>query len=117
MASNLERLIDAAPAHIYLKDAEGRVLFVNQATATALAQAKEELIGGLDRDHLPPEQMATIRDHDLAVLQSGTPQSFQMKLDFPGGSKTMVDHKFPVTLEDGSTGVGGIAVVVEGSST
>lgn len=113
MESLLERLLEAAPVNIYVVDAEGRILYINEATAACLGRPKAELLGGSDRDLLPPEQVEAIRETDREVLRTGKPVLARIRLDFPTGAKLMIDQKFPLTLPDGSIAVGGIAIALD----
>ena len=113
MDSLLERLLDAAPVNINVVDAEGRILYINEATAACLGRSKAELLGGSDRDLLPPEQFEAIRETDREVLRTGKPARTRIRLDFPTGGKLMIDQKFPLTLPDGSIAVGGIDITLD----
>ncbi len=66
-------VFDSAPSAIYVKDLQGRHLFVNEATATFFGVAKEYWIGMRSREILP-EHLADICDHsDRAVLAAQNP--------------------------------------------
>ena len=68
----LQRVIDAAPAIIHVKDAEGRYRFVNREFERVTALARDQVIGKRDDELFAPELAATVTKHDReALLGSG----------------------------------------------
>jgi PAS domain S-box-containing protein len=112
-AELLERFMDSTDAIIYLKDEDGRFLMVNRRAAEVLKKNKEELIGKKDRDFVPKQQADKFREMDQKVTQSGAPLNYRDTVTLPGGQFTVVDHKFPVSLEGHAHAVGGIAIEVK----
>ncbi len=65
----LQRVIDADPNFIFVKDRESRFVLVNQAVADAYGSTPEELIGKSDADFNPNrEQVENFHRDDLRVI-------------------------------------------------
>lgn len=67
-----ERILDAVPSLIFLKDFDLKFNWVNQATATALGRSKLGIIGLTDGDVLPnPDEASRFVGGDREVLETG----------------------------------------------
>ena len=44
------------------------------------------------------------------MAETGTPMNFKGSVSLPDGQITIVDHKFPVSVEGSPNAVGGIAI-------
>jgi PAS domain S-box-containing protein len=105
----LRALIDNLPDCIYVKDAEGRFLAANLATARLMgAEDPNDLLGKTDADFYPPEQAAEYRGDEQRLLESGQPlvNKNESRLGAAGEWKTVVTTKIP--LLDGQGKVYGI---------
>jgi diguanylate cyclase (GGDEF)-like protein len=68
--------LDAIGAAVYLKDAQGRYVFANEATERALGLTIGSLVGRLDAEMLSPTLAATLRLQDQALgVQPGPVRS------------------------------------------
>jgi PAS domain S-box-containing protein len=67
----LDAIFDSSPVEINLKDKDGRYIRVNKHFEKLFRFKNEDLIGLLTADIVDPELAASIRDHDLSVLNSG----------------------------------------------
>jgi PAS domain S-box-containing protein len=56
------------PGLAWIKDLEGRYVFVNQATVVAAGVAEHEILGRRDAELMPPDQAAACRESDLSAL-------------------------------------------------
>ena len=108
----LRNFIDSSEAVIYLKDAEGRFLMVNEHSAELADTTKEEMIGKTDYDFYSKEDSDMFREMDLSVTETGNPEVFIFNVKSAEGEITVVDHKFPVDVEGSPGAVGGIAIEV-----
>ncbi|MCM5680297.1 GGDEF domain-containing protein [Schlegelella sp. S2-27] len=73
-AALLDALLGAsehAPVGIYVKDAQGRYVFVNPAAARLLGREAEQVLGRTDDELLSPEYAAILRTADQAALAQG----------------------------------------------
>ena len=109
-ANLIQNFIDSSNAFIYLKDGEGRFLMVNRRVAEMLKVSKEEVIGKTDYDFFPKEEADKFRANDRKVAETGTPMNFKGGVSLPDGQITIIDHKFPVSVEGSPNAVGGIAL-------
>jgi len=70
----LKKILDNIPEPVYVKDIEGRKIFLNKAEADLLnAGSVEEVLGKPDSDFYPPDVAEKTRIEDLHVIQSRTP--------------------------------------------
>jgi PAS domain S-box-containing protein len=93
--------MDNSPAIAFIKDAEGRYIYVNKRTDAIYGP--DALIGKTDRDALPAAVADALRFNDRAVLRANAPDQFIEQVPTPDG----VVHdwlvlKFPI--EDGVGG-------------
>ncbi|HEX2333208.1 MAG TPA: PAS domain-containing protein [Burkholderiales bacterium] len=98
------------PNGVFLKDEEGRYLFMNRAgerlagSTGWLGKTDEELIGG--------RVGAEIRDHDRAVLEKDEPRLYDLAFPAPDGMRTLRSVKFPLRDASGRRYVGSITTDV-----
>jgi PAS domain S-box-containing protein len=69
-------ILDHSPAAIFLKDLEGRYIFVNRSCQDAMGRPRSDVLGRSDYDLLPAPLAETYRMNDLKVMESG------MSIDF-----------------------------------
>src|SRR5919197_834598 len=69
----LRTILDATTAVIYLKDAEGRYVFVNRQFQKVFGLAREEVIGKADDEVLPLAVAELLRRDDLQALEGRAP--------------------------------------------
>ena len=73
-ASLLRQIVDAFPGPVIVKEASGRFVFVNEATARLYGRTAEELVGlDIDASRLLPEHIAAAKSADANVLAGGPP--------------------------------------------
>jgi PAS domain S-box-containing protein len=95
----LRTILDATTALIYLKDAEGRYLFVNQQFQRVFGLRREDVLGRADEEVLPPEVAEALRTTDAQVLRARTPQELEETVPEADGPHTFLSLKFPL-LDD-----------------
>jgi len=104
--------MDNLPAVAFLKDADGRLRYINQAYVSAFAVDRESALGRSAQGWLSKETLAQNRVNDEKVLIKGTPiEVTEIVRNAAGEEREWSVLKFPVRLEDGSH-VGGIALDV-----
>jgi len=107
----MKAFFDNTDAYLYIKDADGRFLFVNKAGAAALGMSEAECIGKTAYDVIPKHQAdeETRLERDARVK----PMTITKLATLPTGERTLYDHKFPIPLPDRSgVGIGGIVLDV-----
>jgi PAS domain S-box-containing protein len=70
-------VIDATPDAIFVKDLDGRYVVANEAAARFLGRTPAEVVGKNDFELYPEETARRFVQDDKAVLESGTPMSFE----------------------------------------
>jgi PAS domain S-box-containing protein len=98
----LRTILDATTAVIYLKDADGRYVFVNRQFQEVFGLRREQVIGKLDAEVLPPDVAETLRRDDLLVLGSRAPQELEETIPASDGAHTYISLKFPLAEERGA---------------
>ena len=105
------RFMQNLPGLAWLKDLNGRYLFVNQATEHLLGRPAEEICGRTDHELFPPEAAADFCKHDQEALNSPSGIETVETFHGPNGVCTVLVSKFPVPGADGQPPlIGGIAI-------
>ena len=73
----LETLIESTADFIYMKDRDGRYVFVNPAAAQSVGKSVEEIIGKDDRALFPEEHARHIMEKDRQIMASGISEVFE----------------------------------------
>lgn len=111
-AALMQSFFDSADAFFYIKDADGRFLLVNRAAAKALKLSEADCIGKTAFDLLPKEEAERTTRMDRRVADTGQPVNFKDVVDLPGGPRTLLDHKFPISVEGHPGATAGIVIDV-----
>ena len=108
----LSDLIENSNLVIYVKDREGRHQLVNRAFEELSQRKRENIIGLTAPEIFPGTDGEPFRPNDLAVLASGTLQTFEETLTSPDGkTQTFLSTKFPVRDAAGAiTGLCGMSL-------
>jgi formate hydrogenlyase transcriptional activator len=107
---SLSAILDHSPNPTYLKDPEGRYLYVNKDFERARHISQEQIQGKRDDEVFPQEQAARYRANDLMVLQSRQPMQFEEVALQNDGPHTSIVHKFPLLDAEGRVyAIGGIS--------
>jgi PAS domain S-box-containing protein len=91
-----QAVLDAAPAPVYAKDAEGRYMFVNRRFEEVLNVRAEDVVGCTDYDIMPREVAKTVRANDRQVLSTG--RQIEIEEEVPSGDTPAwyLSVKFPL---------------------
>ncbi|HWF18485.1 MAG TPA: PAS domain S-box protein, partial [Verrucomicrobiae bacterium] len=101
----------SAPA--WMKDLEGRYLYVNAACANVIRQSPESILGRTDADLFPSEIARAFVRNDRRVLTSGKALQTLETFHEQDGLHYSVINKFPILDKNGGAQiVGGIAMDV-----
>ncbi|HEY6005394.1 MAG TPA: ATP-binding protein [Anaeromyxobacter sp.] len=92
----LRAILDATTAVIYLKDADGRYLFVNRQFQEAFGVGRDDVIGKADEEVLPATVARTLQADDGRVLGARAPQQLEETVPGEGGPHTYLSLKFPL---------------------
>lgn len=108
---DLQLILDALPAYIFYKDAHNRILRVNQAVASSLGVAPEDMVGTPTERWYPAEAARYFAD-DLEVIRSGKPKRGIVEpIHTEEGQRWVQTEKFPQFDAQGQ--VVGIVVVAQ----
>ena len=111
--SLLLAFLNNSPAIGWLKDADGRHVFLSKPYLERIGVPGDDWFGKTDFDLWPPEVAAKFREDDQKVLQTGELMSFEDRenVTFPNGEeRTWWVVKFPFRGLHGQNFVGGMAV-------
>ena len=100
-----------SPALAYIKDGDGRILYMNNTCEQVWNRSLPHCEGKLDHELWPREEAARLRMDDLAVLTCGQASRTIEELSLPGGgSRHLLSYRFPFEDAAGSRILGGISV-------
>jgi PAS domain S-box-containing protein len=101
--NRLKMIMDHSPAMMFLKDLQGRYLYINPAFRHFCGKASEEILGRSDLEIFPGAEAEIFRAHDQVVRESGTASVFEEIALHADGPHTALVSKFP--LLDGQSKV------------
>ena len=102
-----------SPALAYIKDRDGRIIYMNNTCEQVWNMTPSECEGKLDHELWPATQAAELRAQDRTVLESGN--SSRKVEDFPlpgGGVRHLLTFRFPFDDAAGSRILGLVSVDV-----
>ncbi|WP_437322654.1 PAS domain-containing protein [Sorangium sp. So ce381] len=107
----LRQLVDNSPNVMFIKDSEGRYVFLNRHYARALGRHVIEFLGKDEHEFgaTPPGVADRIVEKEREVFASGQAMRYQEVLDYGSQNFYFFTVKFPVRNERGElVGVGGV---------
>src|SRR5213593_2881682 len=103
--------MDNSPAVAFMKDEDGRFVYVNQLFERFFKLTRLQWMGKTDFDLWPEETARQLRDNDRAILAEDRPAEIFETLPGPDGIlRTWLVFKFPVKDHAGRRFLGGMAV-------
>ena len=103
--------MDNSPAVAFMKDAEGRYVYVNKPFERLFGRKLSFLQGRQSFDWLPAELAEETHRHDLKILQSGLPEEVIETVPLEDGTPHhWLVFKFPTTDSAGNKFVAGVGV-------
>lgn len=103
--------MDNSPAVAFMKDAEGRYVYVNKPFEKMFGQKLSFLKGRTSFDWLPPINAADTHEDDLNVLEGGLPQERLESLPAADGTlRHWLVFKFPTIDSAGRRYISGVGV-------
>lgn len=106
-------LLDSTNLVVYLKDVQGRYVYVNKRYEVLAGVTLEQLRGLADRDIFPAEVATLFGEQDAQVIAAGRPREFEETIPLPGGVKSFITEKFPLLDANGELrGVGGFCTEI-----
>ncbi len=99
-----------SPTLCFIKDDQGRIVFINDVMAKAFNTSQEEMYGKNDFDWLPLESARAVMDYDRRILESGkASQQTEVVTTGDGREYEWLVVKFPIIGPDRRM-LGGIGV-------
>lgn len=92
----LQSFLDATPLMVFVKDLQGRYLFVNQAVEVGIKMPGEEIIGKTDAHLFSTESAQIIVRNDKAVIQGRRPLVFEERARLSGRDRIFLTTKAPM---------------------
>jgi PAS domain S-box-containing protein len=105
----LHAMIAATPDAVFIKDKEGRYLFVNPEAAYIIGKPVEDIVGKISSDFFPLAAAQAMIDDDNAVMASASSISYEEQSVLPDPSKCLLVTKGPMYNDQGE--VDGIFIV------
>ncbi|MBU2548504.1 MAG: PAS domain S-box protein [Proteobacteria bacterium] len=100
------------PGAAWIKDARGRLIFVNEAYARAYGQSENDLVGRMEQDLWPPSLADEFAERDARVASRGAVIEVVDQLPAQDGPHWWLTKKFPIFQKDDPPLIGGISVDV-----
>lgn len=89
----LETLLESTADFIYMKDRQGRYVFVNPAAAKSVGKSVEEIIGRDDHALFPEEHARHIMEKDRQIMESGISEVFEETRGYSDGVRHLHSSK------------------------
>jgi anti-anti-sigma factor len=106
----LQAILDNAPMVIYVKDLEGKYLFVGQQFNALFGLETGAILGKDDTALLPADEAAQIRRTDQQIMASGRGMTCEEQIRVADTQRLFLSQKFPMYDEQGTViGLCGIA--------
>jgi PAS domain S-box-containing protein len=98
----LQAMSDRTPAVTYVKDLDGRYLFVNQSFLEIFRVTREQIIGHTDIDLFGPEVAERFRSMDRRVVQANVALTEEETVPLESGERTYLSVKCPLWDDTGT---------------
>lgn len=94
--ARLQEILDAAPTLVYMKDLEGRFLFINRRFERVFNLTRDGVRGRTDYDIFPEPVADSFRENDRKVTASREPVEVEEVASLDGEKRTYMSVKFPL---------------------
>ena len=94
-------LLNNTSSVIYMKDLDGKYLFINRRYEDLFNVTNQDIMGKKDHDLFPQEMADAFRAHDLKVLSSDTIMEFEETVPQDDGEHIYISVKFPLRKYSG----------------
>lgn len=103
--------MEHVPEAAYVKDLEGRYIYVNPAARKVIGRPEEAVIGHPMQELYPPELAASYLEHDQLAVKLRQPVEVTETIVASDGLRTFQSIKFPINGPEGQPVlVGGVSV-------
>jgi PAS domain S-box-containing protein len=87
-----------SPALAYIKDDEGRYVYVNPLAAQVIGHHCREVVGKTDADLWPAETARKVRETDTTVFEMALPVMVEESVELADGIHHWLSFKFPIAV-------------------
>lgn len=94
--TRLRSIIEHAPAAIWIKDLDGRIVLANHQLAEALGVSSHAIVGRRSDEILSADVAHEHQEHDRVVCESNRAIEVEETLPSPNGERTFLTVKFPI---------------------
>jgi PAS domain S-box-containing protein len=108
--ARLQSIIEHAPAAIWVKDPDGKIVLANHRLAAALGHPYDQVIDQRSQDLLPQAIAEEHQEHDRIVRTENRSLEVEEQVPSPDGLRTFLAIKFPIPGDPPL--VGGIATEI-----
>jgi PAS domain S-box-containing protein len=106
----LQLILENTTAVMYLKDTDGRYVFVNAEYERLFDRDREEIVGRTDREIHGGEMAGEVQANDRRVLETGAPIEEEERIDVGGEDRVFLSLKVPARNDAGEIeGVFGVS--------
>jgi len=99
------------PALTYIKDKEGRFLYINNTCQQVWEKTLTDCLGKMNRDLWPADFADRLSVNDLEVLEGGEPSHVIEQMSLPSGRTLhLLSFRFPFSDAGGRQMLGGVSV-------
>jgi PAS domain S-box-containing protein len=92
----LQAILDASPAVIFMKDRQGRYILINKQYEKLFKITRDNIKGKTDYDLFPKETADHVTHHDKEVVATGKSLEIEEIVPHDGGLHTYISIKFPL---------------------
>ena len=111
--TKFKTFMDHSPAVTYIKDADGRMIYVNKTLTRWFPNARDWL-GKSNEERWPAEVAEALRKNDLAAMATATGVAVEEYVpDEDGLGHHWMTFKFPLQLSDGPTLLAGMSINID----
>lgn len=100
--SKLDSILNFAPEVVYVKDLQGRHIFVNQAFLDLFGCTKDDVLGKTNQEFYPSDMANQFDTNDQVVLASGRFHQCEETLKIGDRAHTFLSNKFVLLDRNGS---------------
>jgi len=109
----LTLILEHATAVMYLKDTDGRYVFVNAEYERLFELEAEDLVGRRDADLYPADVVGAVESNDRRVVETGEPIEVEERITVQGEDRTYLSLKVPALNDAGDVeGVFGVSTEI-----
>ena len=99
--ARIQAILDESPTIVYMKDPQGRMMFVNRRFETVFGVGRDWVIGKTDYDLFPRPSADAFRSADVKVLENVEPLEVEEEVYHGGRKHIYMSVKFPLQEKAG----------------